>query len=197
MAARLALADRLAHALILGSSANETVYPIEHHCRIAGVSAELLQSITGSARDKTDDAKLALLSASHGADWTRRADHWRKALAATVRPIFVSPDPEIDAFSLLCRALSEADASGPPNLLVVHCAGSRDADGLAGRAGAQEQEMGVSSLPLVVLSANERFALPAAFMSGRRTARLAVPLSIAAFVETVNTLLAPAQRAAA
>src|ERR1043165_3333062 len=59
---RLGLADRLAHALLLGNSGNDVIYPTEARCRALNVKADTLSHTESTARRKTDEARLALLA---------------------------------------------------------------------------------------------------------------------------------------
>jgi HD-like signal output (HDOD) protein/CheY-like chemotaxis protein len=195
---RLGLANRLAHAMLLGDSGNGTIYSTDEHCRALGVTPEMLARIEEVARVQTDETKVALLAASHTGVWPRRAEELRAMFRVPFRPLFVSAEPALDGFRLFCTSLSGQVGDEPPNVVVASVAGTKERDVIPGMIDAAEQNAGVKGLPLIVLSPAGRVALSDEHLAKRSHVPLATPLSIAAFISVVNELTAGAsQRAAA
>lgn len=185
---RLGLANRLAHAMLLGTSGNETIYPTEEHCRALGVAPKVIAQIEETARRQTDDTKFALLTSSNAATWPRRADELRARFASPMRPLFVSAAPEFDAFRIFTRELTGPSDGEPPNLAVVHLAAARDREAVGEALLLAEKECG--PLPAIVLSPAGQVALPESAAKGRRLERLATPVAVARFIRAANSLLA-------
>jgi putative nucleotidyltransferase with HDIG domain len=187
---RLGLADRLAHAMMLGSSGNDTIYPTEEHCRLLGVEAAAVRSIEDTARQKTDDTKFALLSHSSGAPWARQVEVHRAALGVPFRPLYVSASPEIDAYRIFCAELAEPVGEDPPNLAVVHIAAPKERAGMPDRLAGAEREAGVSALPVLVLSPGGQLHLEDKATAGRQCQTLSTPTPISRFIAAVSALIA-------
>ena len=187
---RLGLADRLAHAMLLGSSGNDTIYPTEEHCRLLGVEPATVRRIEETARQQSDDTKFALLSNSNGAAWPRRVEQHRAALTVPFRPLYVSASPETDAYRIFCGELAGSGGEGPPNLAVVHIAAAKDRGMMAGRLVGAEREAGVAGLPILILSPGGQLDLDDNAIAGRRCQALSTPVPISRFIAAVNALIA-------
>ena len=198
--ATMGLANRLSHALLLGSSGNQAIYAIDDLCRMLRLDPALLISIEQSIPAQTADMKLAMLSRGGEQSWTPRREEMAKRLERPFRPLFVSADTEYDAFRILCRTLGSGEG-GPeaPNVGVVNIAHARDRVMLTTRFKQAEAEAGAANLPLIVLSPTGKLTLEDGFMAGRRAQHLATPFVLPRFLRAVNeaTASAPAARAAA
>lgn len=186
---RLGLADRLAHALMLGSSGNDTIYPTEEHCRLLDIEPAAVRSIEETARQQTDDTKIALLTTSNGAAWPRPVEQYRAALSAPFRPLYVSGSPEIDAYRMFCAELAGPSDGQPPNLVVVHIAAAKEWGIIQERLTEMEREAKVHGLPLVVLSSSRQIGLDPASVAGRRLQALSTPTPVIRFIAAVNDLV--------
>lgn len=186
---RLGLADRLAHAMMLGSSGNDTIYPTEEHCRLLGVEPAMVRQIEQTARQQTDDTKFALLSSSNGAPWARSVEQHRAALTVPFRPLYVSATPEVDAYRIFCGELAGPTDGEPPNLAVVHIGAPKERAGMPERLAAAEREAGVQGVPVLMLSPGGQFVLDDNTIAGRRSQALSTPTPISRFVAAANGLV--------
>jgi HD-like signal output (HDOD) protein/DNA-binding NarL/FixJ family response regulator len=189
---RLGLANRLAHAMLLGTSGNETIYPTEEHCRALNVSPSTIRMIEESARQQTDDTKFALMSHATGQAWPRRSEQLRATLTAPFRPLYVSVAPEIDAFRIFCNELAGPRSEEPPNLAVVHIVATKEQGLLGERLVAAERDAGVQPLPLLVLSPAGQTTLDAAVIGGRRCMTIRTPAAVHQVIAAIGCLLAMA-----
>lgn len=190
---RLGLADRLAHAMLLGNSGNETIYPTEDHCKALGISAATIQAIEETAREQTDNTKFALLSSSSSTSWPQRSEQARSLLKNPFRPLYISAEPELDAYRLFCGELSGMSIGQPPNLAVLHVRTLKERALLAERLAAAEGEAGVQDLPLLMLSPTGQLTLDEAVTARRRCHCLCTPIPVSKFIAAVNTLLMPSE----
>jgi HD-like signal output (HDOD) protein/DNA-binding NarL/FixJ family response regulator len=189
--ARLAIANRIANAMLLGSSGNEVVYPIEDLCHTIKLERTLLDRITSTAREQTDNIKFAMLTTSNASVWQSRRDLTRDRFARPFRPLFVSPRPELDSFRILCSELS-ADAEEPYSVAVVHVPTAREEDAAMQALRAAEAKEGAARLPALVLSPAGKVRLDSEAQQGRLVAALSTPLMLGRFVSAVNAM-APAR----
>lgn len=183
---RLGLADRLAHALLLGHSGNDFVYPTAQQCRLLGVDADHIRQIEEMARRSTDEAKLALLSGSSAAAWESPIKRLRAQLGSHFRPLFLGTNPEMDAFRILCDTLRDTTPGLPPNVIVVHLSGAGDYRRLS-------QELlsagHAAKLPMVVMSPHAALSLEDEAMAGRHVVHVSTPLHVPSFVRRLRELL--------
>jgi len=187
---RLGLADRLAHAMMLGSSGNDTIYPTEEHCRLLEVVPAAMTQIEETARQQTDETKFALLSRSNNADWPRHVEQHRAALRGPFRPLYVSASPELDAYRIFCGELAGAADEEPPNMAVVHIAAAKERVAMSEELVRAEQHARVQGLPVLMLSPGGRFVLDERSTVGRRCQVLATPTPVSRLVAAVNSLTA-------
>lgn len=185
---RLGLANRLAHAMMLGTSGNETIYPTEEHCRALNIAPETIRAIEESARQQTDDTKFALMSHATGQAWPSRSEQLRVALTTPFRPLFVSAAPEIDAYRIFCNQLAGPVDDEPPTLAVMHTTSPKERAMLFERLAAAERDSGVDRLPLLALSPVGQTALDDAAVAGRKCQCLATPTPVAEIIASINAL---------
>jgi HD-like signal output (HDOD) protein/CheY-like chemotaxis protein len=186
---RLGLANRLAHALLIGDSGNETVYAVDEHCAALKLKPGVIKEIEETAREQTDETKFALLSHTNSSTWPRRSDELREGFASDIAIMCVSAAPETDVCRMLCEALCPPREDTAPSLAVVHCTHPREDSMLKDRLAAGEQAAGVSGLPVIVLSPLARSGL-ADSLSGRRSVSLATPLNVDRLIRAINELAA-------
>lgn len=193
---RLNLANRLAHAMLLGSSGNDTIYPTGEVCQALRVGGDLIARIEACAREQTDDIKFAMLASGSGDVWPQRREQIRAKLPTQFRPLFVGMSPETDAYRIFCAQLADP-ADEPANIAVVHIAGPRERSAVSARLAEAEAAAGVGGLPAVVLSPAAKLSLEGAVAS-RRCVQLPTPIAVSRFVAAALMLLdaAPAKQAA-
>ncbi len=196
--ATLALANRLAHALMLGTSSNEVIYPTEDLCEMLKIDPKVIDTVTApldGTRDECDRMKFALLANSSNANWPQLREVHRKELATPIRPIYISAKPQYDAFRIFCEQLQErpiiADDANeePPNIGVIHLTDTRDRVPLTTAYRAAEQEAGVTGLPLLILSPAGKIMAENSLLNSRPHLSLATPFVIPQFIKAVNELL--------
>ncbi|MCL4741399.1 MAG: HDOD domain-containing protein [Phycisphaerales bacterium] len=196
--ATLALADRLAHAFMLGSSGNDALYPTDELCRGLGVGDEVVAEIERTIEAETETIKLAMLAAPGRAmEWKRRVDHYTTALVAPVRPLFVSASPACDAYRIALDRL-RTGGDGPANVGVMHLSSPADRLPVSQAYRSAEDEAAVGPLPLIVLSPEGAVGPEESLAEGRRVLMLPTPTPMARLTGALNAAVeASAARAAA
>lgn len=194
--AMLALANRLANAMLIGSSGNPSIYPTVEFCHALKVSPAWIESIEAGIVDATDDLKFAMLASSGGGDWPDVLTDLRSRFPVSMRPLFVSVHPELDALRLACAKLTDP-ARETPNIAVVHLTDARERTQLADKLRIAEQEAGVQDLPAIFVSPSGKTRLNDRAIENRATESLPLPLRLERLLQTAGRLLPETAIAAA
>ncbi len=194
--ATLALANRLCHALCLGNSGNDTIYPTEELCELLGADSVLLARIVATARKQTEELQLVMLAASWGQGWVDRRQKLRSALDRALYPLFVGRNPERDAYRIFSQQLADPRPA-PPNVGIVHIVTPREQATISQRYEFAESQASGARLPLVILSPKGDLALEARAIAGRHCEFMATPVSASRLVAAINRALGAGSSAAA
>ncbi len=172
--ATLALADRLTHAMMLGSTGNSILYPTDDFCDALKLRPELLVKIEDTAREDTTSLRVTMLRAStDGNEWADRREHYQQLAGADARSLYVSKSEEFDSFAIFLRQL-EQHRDGPPNIAVVYIAKASDAVMISTRLQREEKQRELDCLPTIVLTPDPA-KLPLSEFKGRMVSVLRVP----------------------
>jgi HD-like signal output (HDOD) protein/CheY-like chemotaxis protein len=192
--ATLALANRLAHAFMLGSSGNQTLYPTEELCELLGLDAQVIQRVEQIARPETDNVKFALLARSNQPNWPQLREVHRRELRVPLHPLYVSGAPQFDALRIFVGELAEppGEPAARPNIAVISFRHVREQVPLSQKLAGMEASAGVGPLPLIVISPGGKILPERSLLNGRRLVVLSTPIPIRRFVEAANSLLATA-----
>lgn len=188
-AATLALANCLAHAMLLGSSGNETIYPIEDLCDMLRLDPKQIMTIEREVPDETSDLKFSMLSRSDLGSWTERSAEWADAFGCEFRPLVVSLKPEFDSIRILCERLKDPMQSGKPNIALVRIRNPRERVPIGQALVEAERAAGVENLPVIAMSAGGELALEHGLASRRINRNMRIPFAMNRFVRTVRELL--------
>jgi len=188
--ATLALANRLAHAFMLGSSGNQTIYPTEDLCELLRLDPSVIARIEKMARNETDNVKFALLANSKQANWPQLREVHRQSVSRPLRPLYVSGSPAIDAHRIFCEQMASSEDGAAANLGVISFRQMRERVPLTAQYKAKETELGLSNLPLLIISPAGNIMPENSLMAGRNVECITTPLTIGRFVSTVNRLMA-------
>ena len=197
--ATLGLANRLAHALLLGSSGNETIYPTEELSELLKIKPETVSRIEATTREETDKMKFSLLSRSDGTNWVPLRDQIQKKLPKPFNPLYVSASPALDAHRILCDQLRDAGENDLPNIAIMYIRHARERVALTTALRTGEQEANVSNLPLLVISPTGALIPEGSLLQARTFRTMQTPMALNRFLGHVTALLseAPAEVAAA
>jgi HD-like signal output (HDOD) protein/ActR/RegA family two-component response regulator len=174
-AAALALANRLAHAAVMGSSGNDMVYPLDGFGEVLGLAPEGIERALAEARAEAEDMRLSLLAVSAGISWPHAPAAWRDALDRPFRPLHASTGPGSSPAGLLCQSLRD-DAPGAPNVALVSLASPAGAQAAAEALRQAEREADTPPLPAIVLTPSPQALLPVE--DDRAVRHLVMPASL-------------------
>lgn len=189
----LALANRLSHALLVGSSGNDAVYPTEALCKLLRVSAKTIAEVLDTAEEQTRQIKFALLMVSDQQPWPSVLTSRRVALETKPRPLYIGDDEGLDAFRIVVSRLS-AVGEEKPNLAIVRLDAKRQVVRLGVMLAAREEELGLPPLPTMVISPAGDLELDHGQMVRRRVVKVPAPLTMRRLIATINGLLAEGGR---
>lgn len=185
----LALANRLAHAMLLGSSGNEVIYPTEEFCELLKLDGEVVSKIEGMAPQQTRDMKFAMIAQGDQSQWTCAADAHHSAIGAPFRAIFVSEALDIDAYRIFCSALAGPEQPELPNVAVAHISHVREREGVSVKLAGAEKKAGVGPLPAIVISPTGKLSLMEDVTGGRNVFLLQSPVPVTRFVRAMRSAL--------
>ena len=151
-AATLVLADRLAHAMLLGSSGNNCQSPTEDLVAVLALPLETVRNIERQIVAKVLQIKNTMFMPgdnASSADFRQRA---LKKLGRPLRPLFLSASPDIDAYRILLDRLAAPATAAPPNIAIMHIAKTGDSHQLFSMLREQEKALKIEPLPLIVIS---------------------------------------------
>jgi len=188
--ATLALANRLAHALLLGSSGNLALYPTEEFISVLKLKPDIIRKIEEEIPGQTDDVKFSMLASANLQSWPRLCDELTEKLAQPFRPLHMSMEPDSDALRIFCDRLRDNTEEEPPNVGIIHIKNGRERAPVTSEYLKAEAEKGVAPLPLIILSPKGDIALEEKAMANRRFELLAFPLSVFRVIGAFNALVA-------
>ncbi|MBN1765115.1 MAG: HDOD domain-containing protein [Sedimentisphaerales bacterium] len=188
----LALANRLAHALLLGSSGNLALYPTEEFAPALSLKAGMFHTIEEEIPGQTDDVKFSLLAHSNQQSWPRLRDELSEQMHLPFRPLFLSMDPDFDSLRIFCNRLRDTSEEGLPNIAIIHIKAGGERVPLTTKFKKAELDAGcaLQPLPLVIISPKGDITLEERFMAERQSVQLSFPFAISKIINAFNTLTA-------
>lgn len=183
----LGLANRLAHALCIGSSGNPSIYPIKQFIDALKIKPRVIKAIEKKIPDQAADMKLALMSKSD-LSWQNLVDTVRQSIHASINPMFVSATPEIDPVRMYFNRICDFDEDSPPNLAIVQLENTNQRVMLSEKIKSIEAEYECKELPIMIFSPKANIRLEESVMRGRNVAMLSMPIMIDQIISALNNI---------
>ena len=187
----LALANRLAHALLLGTSGNLTLYPTEEFIDILGLKGDQIKDIEEEIHGQTDDIKITMLAQSKQRIWPRLRDELSDQLNQPLNAIYISAEPDFDCLRIFCDRMQSSTEQEAPNIGIIQIRNPRERVMLTTKYKEAEAKANVEPLPLIILSPKGNIQLEENFMVNRSAGLLPFPISISRFIGEFNKLVLP------
>ncbi|MFI4898203.1 MAG: HDOD domain-containing protein [Phycisphaerales bacterium JB059] len=179
----VALADRIVHALEIGASGNDAVYPTEDFLEALRLDRDTLDHLADKIPEMTDDLKIAMLTGSESAPARTR-------FAASLPPaLYVSNSPH-DALRLV-MAPHGHNPEDPPSLAVGRLRSPDDRAPLTRRLLDLERDADIDPLPLLILSPSGHLRIQENHKAGRPHELLALPTTRDRIRAAVRALCPP------
>jgi len=185
----IALANRLARAMLLGCSGDETIQQFDELSDELGVKPETLQQITDTVEDDTRDVKLSLVVRTNDEHWPDFRAQTRERFTKPFRPLCVSNKPHSDAYRIACEHLTERLGDDAPNVAVMYLRDARELGTVSQKLAAEEKTHNVAPLPALVICAKGDVDLTRDCIQGRRVQVLKTPVSIAHLIAVAEELV--------
>ncbi len=185
----VALANRLAHAMVAGCSGNETIYPIDELAMELGFKEEMIRFVARNAVDRVNDIKFTIIGGSDSQVWRPHKEIMTERLGMGVNPLSVKRFAGPDSFELLFDQISPSKPE-LPNLALVHLRRREDIVPCGEQLLGAEKQVGVDKLPVITLcTTGQELALLPKALGGRAHAVLRVPTDLGTLIETVRRLV--------
>jgi len=193
-AAILALANRLTHALVLGSSGNDVIYPLEELVGLVGVQPGVIIHISQTVPNEARDLKCSMLARAKEDTWAEFLPQLKKELGSEPRLLNISSQSEPDAFRLFVGRLSRCDSEGEPNLAVIYLADTAQYGAACKNCESAEEAAKVQGLPVVLIWNKGAFDLNDSWLRARPHVALKAPVRMRTFIAAAQNLLGPPPR---
>ncbi|RME38539.1 MAG: HDOD domain-containing protein [Planctomycetota bacterium] len=188
-AAFIALADRLAHALMIGCSGNDALYPLEDLADLAGATRDALLDAVKQAYDQTRTLKMTLLARTHTDAWPDFCEQTRQRLSRPVRAVHAAMRPEWNPFALFFGRLRGKNVDIAPNLGVIYLYDTRDQPTVLSAYEKAERRAGVENLPVLIVHTKGKVNGDDAWIRARTSVILRTPVRVGALLAAVEDLL--------
>jgi HD-like signal output (HDOD) protein len=188
-ACTLALADRLAHALLLGYSGNDCQYSTHEFARVLELTPDAMKFIEQNIPKQTQDMKDAMLQSE---DCEARPEFRQLALKKFNRPVrslYISTFPEIDGYRILLDQLGDTAGNQSPNVVLMHLTEMKDQDSLFAMLRERENPSQTRPLPLIIISPLPNLKAKSDLLAGRKHKVLPPCFALSRLADTVNSLI--------
>lgn len=195
--ATLGLANRLAHAMLLGCSGNDVLYPLDEFVQVLGLRPAQVTELCDRLPDDLCDLRIAMLSHASGpARMPTYLDHVARSMTVPLRPLVIAAAGTLDPINLLCQRLCAAAADQPRyNIALVRLNSASERVALINQLRAAEAEAEIHQpLPVLVVAAGVacRFAdgmLNTPGKPPRRVETLPVPLRLGRLIHAMQSMV--------
>ncbi|MFA5865752.1 MAG: HDOD domain-containing protein [Phycisphaerae bacterium] len=188
-AAVIALSNRLCQAILLGCSGNDFLYPLDDLVELTKIPTDLLNQIALSVPDETNALKYIMLARSDSEIWPDFSQDVKNKLEHDFRPLCVSLQPQQDTYRIFCNSIASSPDDGPANLGVIYLRDPKDWTSLTNAFEAQEKNLNVSNLPVIVVYDKTKITSSDPWLQTRRHAILKTPVRIPNFINNINQLI--------
>jgi len=192
-AQELGLANRLAHAMMLGSSGNDVIYAVEDFTAALRTKPATYQRLLDRVPEETADLRLGMLTGLER-NVPPAAERAGKSIRAPFRPLYVSAVDGLDTYRVAAEKL-RSDGDGPPTAAVVRFTNVRERVMLTTRLREAEHAAKVDPLPLLLISPKANIDLERGAMKGRRAAHIPAPVTLHRLVGALRHVMAEDDKA--
>jgi putative nucleotidyltransferase with HDIG domain len=180
----VALANRIVHALGIGCSGNQTIYPTEEYFEALNLPKSVLTNIVDRLPDMVQDLRLSMLG---DMGLTNFPECPKPKLSKQFNPLYITMQPTIDAMSYWINDIADDPQDAPRNFIVANMRNKNDAVRIDSMIDEAEQEHGVKDLPVLVLSPSGKLNLPQITQQKREILTLKTPFTLQQFARALLT----------
>ncbi len=189
-AAIVALANRLAHALLLGSSGNEVVYPLDDLVEMLGLAPSQVTKLAATIPSEANGLKAVMLSHASDCNWPDLIADLKQQLTRAFRPLCVSMEPDIDAYRMFCERIAHWDGEGQPTVGIMYLREAAELPALAAAFDSAECKHGLTSMPVILICGKGQVDAGSAWVRARCHVLLKTPVPMTRILTAVEEVLA-------
>jgi HD-like signal output (HDOD) protein len=188
----LALANRLAHAMLAGCSGNEVLYSVEEFVDHLRLDAARVGELLARAHEELADLRVNMLLHA-GEPGPPYLDTVRNRLGS-VRPLPLALRPEIDPVSIMVRALFDGAACDDPNLITLRIRSPQERMAAKGLLDdkcpdAAAANRAPDALPVLVVGDSRSCLLQEGVLGDRPSRQVTLPRSLARVFRDMQELV--------
>lgn len=188
-AVTIALADRMAHALLLGDSGNEAILPLHELAAMLSLPATALSQIAQTAPAETADLKVSMLARTDGPAWEDQTEKVRAGIGQPVRPVVAQASPDVEACRMVLEAIADSLSEEAPNVGVLIAPGGPALLRALEEIKTVESEKALAPLPLLVLSDQADLTAQSGWPRDRKQCCLSAPVRLSQLESALASLL--------
>ncbi len=186
----VALADRIAHALLMGSSGNDVIYPLDDLLEPLRLTPQIVDNVIRDVPSQALDLRFTLMSRGQLENWPDYLENIRSQFKQELRPLHADIEPRTNPMRIACQRLAPADDGESPNLGVLYARDAREQGAVQAQFEALEKDRGVSKLPVLFVWDKGRADAEHSWLKSRRHALLQSPVRLPAMIQAINWLMA-------
>ena len=185
----LALADRFAHALLLGSSGNECQYPTADFMQALGLEPDAMSFIKEQIPEQVVELKAAMMQSCTPAPALDYRQIVLKHMRRSIRPLYVSPSAAADGYRMFFERVTQPDRGQHPNVAILNLPNPSLREALFADLKKVENDRGIPGLPVIVISPLPNLKLDAGLLGGAKHEVLPSPFALAHLAAAVSRLI--------
>ncbi|MBX3405046.1 MAG: HDOD domain-containing protein [Phycisphaeraceae bacterium] len=185
--ATLAMANRMAHALVLGCSGNDAIYPMAEFIAALNLSPADVAALCTEIPEQTQDLKLTMMFYGGGSKSVlEERCGW---LGEGIRPVLVALRPDTSAFGILLSRLCAVPDDQSPNIIVLRVSQASERAEVMNRLKEAEVSFGIAGAPVLVLGNGTGCLFADGALGGRAMEQLVVPLRQSRLIRSLRQLI--------
>lgn len=188
--ATIALADRLARGLLLGSSGNKWIHPVEELIEFLELETGFLADLRDRIPAEMSAIRMVMLARATGSSWPEYAQEVQQAIVRPVRALCASHDRSPSVLALFFDRIRRNDSSGPPNLGVIYARHQGANPAVVSSFETMEKDAECQTLPVLWICQTAQ-PVQTEWLQRRRHAVVNPSAHLQTMIEAVNGLLAP------
>lgn len=195
-AAIVALADRLAHAMMLGSSSNDALYPLDELVEFVGLDPKALGPALGFVPQQVEEMRLGLLARTNSDARPSAVERVRLLFSSEPQALCVSICERSDPVRMFFDHLRPArSVEKTPNVGIIYARDVREMDALFDAYESKEAAAGAGRLPVLVVLAKGSISEKQAWVRVRDAVVVRAPVPFRTLAGSVSRLLSANQAA--
>jgi HD-like signal output (HDOD) protein/FixJ family two-component response regulator len=183
-------ANRISHALLLGNSGSDLLYPFDDFVEFLEITAFDFEKMIAEIPNETNNLKFTMLAHStSGGAWPEYYLEIKERLPDHFRPLCVSEIPSMDAYKILFDRICDSTEEISPNLGIIYLRNAKDADKLFQMYEEQEKQGHSIALPVIIIYNKGKFDTENNWLANRDYAVFRAPISVNNMLGAINQLL--------